>query len=151
MYHVVPIRGQAMLSPIKEQIIEANQTFSWSMQQSLGDMDNPHSEYYCLVDKAHLIGYIGLHRVIDEVNINMVYIAPDHRKQGLASHLLDFTLDQLKQRGVKHLFLEVRQTNQPALTLYEKAGFTRLITRPHYYQNPVEDAVIMQMNLGGGK
>lgn len=149
MYHVVPIRGRAMLSPIKEQVLVANKTFSWSEQQSLEDMDNPHSEYYCLMDKERLLGYVGLHHILDEVNLNMVYVEPDFRNRGLASQLLTFTLEQLRHRGVKHLFLEVRKSNANAIKLYERVGFVTLIIRSKYYQNPIEDALIMQLKLGG--
>lgn len=146
-YHVVPIKGTQMLSPIKEQVIAANENFGWTVQQSLSDFQNEQSEYYCLVEKENLLGYLGLHRFLDEASINMVYIAPPNRQRGLALSLVIFTIDQLAARGVKHLFLEVRVSNQAAINLYSKAGFIAITQRKNYYNHPVEDALIMQKQV----
>ena len=94
-----------------------------------------------------MLGYVGLHHVLDEATLNLVYIQADLRGQGLGRQLLDFVLNQLTHRGIRHVFLEVRQANAAALGLYQQAGFETLIVRPRYYQNPVDDAVIMQKLL----
>ncbi|MBS4462076.1 ribosomal protein S18-alanine N-acetyltransferase [Aerococcaceae bacterium zg-B36] len=147
-YKVVPIKGRQMMSPIKEQIVSFNQTFGWSAEQSEADFVNEHSEYYCLVDKDVVLGYISLHHVLDEVSINHVFIHTDYRKQGLASALVAFVIEQLAYRQVKHLFLEVRSKNEAAIRLYESSGFELLGRRKNYYQNPVEDALIYQKKVG---
>ncbi|MBK0347294.1 ribosomal protein S18-alanine N-acetyltransferase [Aerococcaceae bacterium zg-ZJ1578] len=147
-YKVVPIKGRQMMSPIKEQIVSFNQTFGWSVEQSEADFANEHSEYYCLVDKDVVLGYISLHHVLDEVSINHVFIHTDYRKQGLASALVAFVIEQLAYRQVKHLFLEVRAKNEVAIRLYETSGFELLGRRKNYYQNPVEDALIYQKKVG---
>lgn len=146
-FHVVPIKGQMMISPLKEQIINANQDFGWTPDQTASDFKNAYSEYYCLVEKEILLGYIGLHRLGEEATINMIYIRPKDRGKGLGKQLLAFTLDQLQARQVHHLFLEVRASNRPAIGLYRGAGFDTLTIRKAYYRQPVEDALIMQLNL----
>lgn len=149
-YQVVPIKGRMMMSPIKEQIINENQTFGWSPTQTLADFENEHSEYYCLLNQEELIGYIALHHILDEATINMVYIKKDARKKGLATHLLNYVLEQLRHRDFEHLFLEVRASNTPAIKIYERAEFEPLVVRKNYYQNPTEDAWIMQKKLSKG-
>ncbi|MBD3949976.1 ribosomal protein S18-alanine N-acetyltransferase [Tuanshanicoccus lijuaniae] len=147
-YQVVPIKGRQLISPLKEQLLAFNQTFGWSVEQSEADFANEYSEYYCLVDKEMVLGYVGLHHVLDEASINHVYIQPDYRQQGLAHALINFVLTQLAYRQVKHLFLEVRANNQAAIRLYEASGFELLGRRNNYYQHPVEDALIYQKKVG---
>lgn len=146
-YKVVAIKGTFMMSPIKEQIIEANQTFGWSPAQTVADFANDVSEYYCLVDKEKLLGFVSLHHILSEVSINTVYIEPSKCRQGLATALLDYVLVQLKARNVQSLFLEVRTSNQGAIRLYQNAGFETIATRKNYYQHPIEDALILQLSL----
>lgn len=139
-----------MMSPLKEQIIEANRYFGWNEAQTLTDFNNEHSEYYCLVNQDKLLGYVALHHILDEASINIVYMDKTFRQQGLATELLVFVLNQLSQRQVKNIFLEVRASNHPAIHLYQKTGFDLLIKRKNYYQNPMEDAYIFQKNLTKG-
>lgn len=147
---VVPIKGNVMLSPIKEQLIEANRAFRWNAQQTLADFDNEHSEYYCLVNKEILVGYIGLHKIFDEVSINTVWIKETMRKQKLATMLLQFVLEQLHYRKIQSIFLEVRASNEAAIRLYQKFDFMLITRRKDYYQHPLEDALIFQKILEKG-
>ena len=59
--------------------------------------------------------------------------------------LLQNVHEDARNKGVKRFFLEVRKSNEKALKLYEKAGFTRLSVRKAYYQDPVEDAIVMEL------
>lgn len=144
---VVPIKGKQMISPIKEQLMTANQAFGWNEQQTMDDFNNDFSEYYCLMKQETLIGFIGLHHLFDEVSINTVFIDPQWRKQQLASYLLAYVLEQLQYRQVKHVFLEVRASNEAAIKLYRRQHFQLLTTRKEYYQFPKEDAFIFQKLL----
>lgn len=149
-YHVVPIKGKLMLSPIKEQVMTANEIFGWNYDQTLADFNNDYSEYYCMVVEERLIGYIGLHHILDEASINQVFIQPEYRGHHLATELLQFVLEQLHYRQIKHVFLEVRASNLPAIRLYQQANFELLTKRKNYYHAPVEDALIFQKSLSKG-
>ncbi|HLH05068.1 MAG TPA: GNAT family N-acetyltransferase [Bryobacteraceae bacterium] len=65
---------------------------------------------------------------------------PDFRRAGIATRLLE---NELASGAI--YFLEVRESNVPAQTLYRKLGFTELHRRPKYYSHPVETAIVMQM------
>jgi ribosomal-protein-alanine N-acetyltransferase len=52
------------------------------------------------------------------------------------------------KRGVRKVFLEVRQSNAPALALYEHMGFLRVGVRKNFYSNPTEDACLMMCLIG---
>ena len=144
---VVPFRGNQIPDAIRAEIKHANQAFHWTPEQTEADFANEQAEYYILLDGEVCLGYVGLHRVLDEATLNMVYIDPELRGQGLGRYLMQFVLDQLAARQVQHLFLEVREQNLVAQKLYQAVGFETLIIRPNYYQQPQDNAVIMQKKL----
>ena len=93
-------------------------------------------------EEGGVLGYAGLHVVLDEGYIDNVAVEPDARRHGVASALLD-VFCRFGAANLAFLTLEVRASNAPAIGLYEKYGFRRAGLRPGYYQKPREDAVIM--------
>ena len=94
-----------------------------------------------------LLGYVGSQTVIDESDMMNIAVHPDHRRKGIAEALIAALEEQLRQRGSKALTLEVRDSNVPAIALYEKLGFTQVGLRKNYYRNPKEDARILRKEL----
>jgi [ribosomal protein S18]-alanine N-acetyltransferase len=70
----------------------------------------------------------------DEAEILSVAIDPHHRGRGLSRDLVLIHLGHLAGRGVRTVFLEVEENNQPARRLYERAGFAIVGRRERYYQ-----------------
>ncbi len=86
-------------------------------------------------------------RVIgDEAEIISIGVAPDARRTGTASALMQIVEQDVKQSGVKTIFLEVDEFNTPATELYKKVGFINVGRRPHYYENG-HDAIIMKKEI----
>jgi len=83
----------------------------------------------------------------DEAEILKLSVAADVRRKGLGRQLLDFALDYCGTKGVKNCFLELRASNAAAGKLYEKRGFIRVGSRKDYYNDPVEDAILLQLEL----
>lgn len=83
----------------------------------------------------------------DEAEILKLSVAADVRRKGLGRQLLDFALDYCGTKGVKNCFLELRASNAAAGKLYEKRGFIRVGSRKDYYNDPVEDAILLQRKL----
>jgi ribosomal-protein-alanine N-acetyltransferase len=83
--------------------------------------------------------------VVGEAHINNLAVLPELRSRGLGTQLLDATIVEAAHLGAEVLSLEVRESNAPALRLYEKAGFERVSVRKNYYTNPVEDAWILSL------
>ena len=94
-----------------------------------------------------LVGYVGSQTVIDESDMMNIAVHPDFRRRGIAEALVAELEEQLRQRGSKALTLEVRDSNEPAIALYEKLGFVQVGLRKNYYRNPKEDARILRKEL----
>jgi [ribosomal protein S18]-alanine N-acetyltransferase len=82
-----------------------------------------------------------------EWEIENVAVSGPARRRGLGSHLLGEFLRLVRDRGGQNVFLEVRESNQAARTLYEKWAFVETGRRKAYYQNPQEDAVILKFSF----
>ena len=71
-----------------------------------------------------------------------VAVHPDYRRRGIARELVSRLIAALSERGNYSLALEVRQSNAPAIALYEAMGFQQVGMRPNYYRNPKENGLI---------
>jgi ribosomal-protein-alanine N-acetyltransferase len=81
--------------------------------------------------------------VLDEIHINNLAIRHEYQGQRLGTALLEHVLLAGATRGAGRATLEVRRSNAPARRLYERLGFEVAATRPNYYVNPPEDALIL--------
>ena len=82
----------------------------------------------------------------DSADIEDVFVIPEERGKKISSSLADKTLKDLKEKGVREVFLEVREKNSVARNLYEKFGFNIVSVRKKYY-NDGENAVIYRKEL----
>ena len=89
-----------------------------------------------------VVGYAGLHVILDEGYIDNVAVRPDQRRQGIADRLLD-VFCRFGQEHLAFLTLEVRPSNTAAVALYEKHGFREAGRRRDYYDAPREDALLL--------
>lgn len=83
-----------------------------------------------------------------QAEIETVAVAPERQRQGIATVLLEDALNKLKDISVTEVMLEVRETNIAALACYARLGFHPSGRRPHYYADPVEDAVLLTLSIG---
>ena len=97
-------------------------------------------------EEGNILGYAGLHAVLDEGNIDNIAVHPDARRHGVASALLD-VFCRFGEINLAFLTLEVRPSNEPAIQLYMKHGFVQVGRRKNYYENPREDAIIMTLEF----
>lgn len=92
-------------------------------------------------------GVLQWRDLAEELEILGLAVAAKHRRAGHASFLLENFLREAALTAARHIFLEVRESNTPAVALYDKFGFTRVGCRPNYYREPVEAAVLMRFTL----
>jgi ribosomal-protein-alanine N-acetyltransferase len=81
-----------------------------------------------------VVGFAVSRMAADEAEILSIAVAESHRGRGLSHTLLLTHLGHLAGRGVRTVFLEVEENNQPARRLYERAGFTVVGRRERYYR-----------------
>ena len=119
----------------------------WSENSIAYELTNKLSLWLVATEESVVIGYIGSQTVLDETDMMNLAVHPEHRRKGIAEALVSALAGELKQRGSGYLTLEVRQSNAPAISLYEKLGFVQIGLRPNYYRNPKENALILQKTL----
>lgn len=124
-------------------------THRWSLNSVISELSNPASicKKACLRDSGVTAGYIFVRVMVDEAHILKLAVHPGHRRRYVASQLVrHITWDVLKAFKGK-VILEVRSSNTAAIRLYDCLGFKSLYTRRRYYDKPVEDAVVMAIDL----
>lgn len=94
-----------------------------------------------------IVGYIVARETAGELHINNVAVRDQYRRRGYGALLLGRVLDEARRRHATAAFLEVRSGNSAAQALYQKCGFKAIATRPNYYTDPREDAVVMSLDL----
>ena len=119
----------------------------WSLNSLRGELANPRAVYYVAKRGGAVAGYIGLHHILDEGSITNVAVSPDIRRQGVGAALLEAVLRYADQSALRSLTLEVRASNAEAIGLYRKYGFAPVGLRRGYYAKPLEDAVLMTLEL----
>lgn len=95
-----------------------------------------------------VVGYIIFWKIGEEVQVNNIAVHPDFRGRGLGESLLRNVIAWVKKKGAQFITLEVRTSNLAAQALYRKLGFKTIGIRRFYYSNPVEDALVMMLDLG---
>jgi len=120
----------------------------WSINAIAYEINQKHS--VCLVavtENGRVVGHVSMRHIINEGHISNIAVLKDYRRQGIGALLLEALIKEAIQREMIGLTLEVRVSNQAALSLYEKYGFIIEGYRKNYYSSPSEDAAIMWKKL----
>jgi [ribosomal protein S18]-alanine N-acetyltransferase len=138
--HASPADIDAILA-----IEEASFTNPWTRDMYLAEFENEGVSFFYLAKDASglVVGFCSFWRVLDELHINNLAVAPAERGGGVATALLTQVLADGATLGARRATLEVRRSNVPARCLYEKLGFSIAGVRPGYYTKPVEDALVL--------
>ena len=119
----------------------------WSADSIASELVNPLSYWLVAEVDGQVAGYVGSQSVLDAADMMNIAVSPDYRRRGIAKALVNELTAYLSKNNVIALLLEVRVSNEPAITLYEKMGFQQVGRRPNYYRNPREDALILRKGL----
>jgi ribosomal-protein-alanine N-acetyltransferase len=118
----------------------------WSLAMFVLELSKPSSVCLAAIDPdgsrtGRLLGYLICSRYADVWHLMNIAVDPGHTRRGIASLLLEQMLEAAGRAA--SYTLEVRPTNAGAIALYERFGFGSAGTRPRYYQDTGEDALIM--------
>ena len=98
-------------------------------------------------EDKEVIGYICGIKILDEYMITNIAIRKEEQHRGFGKMLLSFLIKEMIKEGCQKCFLEVRASNQEAIDFYTGYGFEVLGKRKEYYHHPVEDALVMKLDL----
>ena len=155
-----PIRVVPITLDLVDDVVELERRcFSdpWSRGMFLSELEVGGGTYArgaMVADKQgaeRLVGYSFAVLVLDEAHLGNLAVDPEYRRMGVAQRLLGELLTEAHRNGVRRITLEVRGTNVHARTFYARNGFIDIAMRKSYYQNPVEDAIVMLLMLPGGQ
>ena len=116
----------------------------WSENSVASELNNKLALWLVAEEAGTVAGYIGSQTCGDESDVMNVAVHPDFCRRGIAEALVNALVEQLNAAGSHCLTLEVRASNAPAISLYEKLGFSEIGRRKNYYRNPKEDALILR-------
>ena len=108
----------------------------WSLSSIERDIEN--GRVFCAFSDEEIVVFIVFWSVLDECEIASLAVSGEHRRKGAAKALLEYALSFPD----KKFFLEVREGNTAARSLYKSYGFTEYGRRKNYYKNPTEDAIL---------
>lgn len=116
----------------------------WSEKAIISELSNPLSLWVVAKEGDTVAGYVGSQSVLGEADMMNLAVLPIFRRQGVAKALVSQLIQRLMENDVHSLTLEVRASNEPAISLYASLGFTEVGRRPNYYSAPKEDALILR-------
>ena len=121
-------------------------TKPWSQQGFLDALSGENVIFLVAESLGKIVGYCGMYCAADEGEITNVAVAPEARNRGVGKLLMAQFLEEAKKAGARQVILEVRVSNEAALHLYEKFGFSVCGIRKDFYEEPVEDAYVMTLS-----
>ncbi|MBR6698002.1 MAG: ribosomal protein S18-alanine N-acetyltransferase [Lachnospiraceae bacterium] len=128
-------------------IEEANFSMPWSRKSFEEALTDALAMYVVALIENKVVGYAGLWKALDEANITNVAVKAEFRKQGIGTAMVKHLLEGAKEEGIAKVFLEVRQSNLAAQSVYGQCGFRKIGLRKNFYEKPMEDAIVMMTDI----
>lgn len=134
-----------------------NENNAYEFPCSLSNMSNNQKRYYCVVFEAgvesnsagEILGHAILSTVADEASVINIAVSPKAQRQRIGYQLMENILQYAQDKGCVEVFLEVRESNRPAFTMYHQFGFNEVGVRHNYYPSKQgrEDAILLASYL----
>lgn len=114
----------------------------WS-EKAIGETMQGDSVFLVAEEDGEIIGYIGSYYCHPEGYITNVAVSPDMRRRGIGRALIETLIARGRSLSLSFWTLEVRESNEGAISLYSALGFEKVGKRPRFYSNPEEAAELM--------
>lgn len=121
----------------------------WSEKSLSEELENGNAYFFVADINGEIAGYMGTISVFGECSVTNVAVKEKYRNKGIASSLLQRAILNSVFLDDEFITLEVRKSNTPAISLYEKFGFRKMGERKNFYRSPTEDAYIYNKYLKG--
>lgn len=119
----------------------------WTLEMIQSSMASDFDHVEVMGKDGIFQGYIIYSVVCDSADLLRVAAKSEYRRQGIGTSLMEMMIKDCEKLGVQNIFLEVRQSNAPAIGMYGKFGFQEISRRKRYYTSPVEDGIVMQKEM----
>lgn len=128
-------------------------TTPWQLSSFEYELVNRDAILKVAVLDVEIVGYICVRSMLDVTHVMDLAVMPRLKRMGIGSLLLRNALQELRRvrPDVNLITLEVRESNIAAVKLYEKYGFREIGRRRGYYRKPLEDALIMELDMDADK
>ncbi len=133
----------AQVAEIEESIFSV----PWSQKAFKDSLELDNTAFYVAIEEEGVIGYCGVYKVMNSADITNVAVKKDKRKKGVAKQLLKEAIKDAKSEQIKEIMLEVRESNEAAIFLYEKLDFKVLQNEKNTINIRLEDAIIMLLKI----
>lgn len=141
LFNIIPMTKEHVLEVAK--IEEESFSMPWSEKAFLESLKLEHSIFLTAMHEEKIVGYIGMYKIFNDVDITNIAVLKEFRNKGVAKALIKEAIKRVTELGAVGVMLEVRKSNFNAISLYEKFGFVNIGVRKNFYEKPVEDAIIM--------
>lgn len=121
----------------------------WSRDAFFSQTEKKYSVSFAAHYLGKTIGYICCDDISGEVFVGTVAVAEEFRRRYVGKKLIDSVINYCLENNSEMLTLEVRESNIPAINLYNSVGFVNLGRRKDFYSKPTEDAYIMTKYFNG--
>ena len=127
--------------------IDSESSQPWSAVAFAAELQGGAPTVFVLRFSGPAIAFVVVRFHVPEMDIVNLVVDGRHRQTGLGRFLLRSVLDHGARLGVETVFLEVREGNRAARDLYASLGFRETQKRPAFYNRPVEDAVLLRLEI----
>ncbi len=137
------------IAEMSRDLIEQGLTWSWTPARVQHFISGSESSVVVARRERHIAAFGIMHFGEDVAHLNLLAVAPEHRRQGLGRQLMSWLTVTAIEAGIFRISLELRKCNEPARAFYERLGFDLLGVVQGYYQGR-EAAVKMSRCLAKG-
>lgn len=110
------------------------------------EFNNLNFKYFIAKYENIIVGFFSFSLVTD-IEIESIAVKKEFQNMGIGNLLLNYIFNFAKSNNVENIFLEVRTSNFPAISLYLKNGFEKLSIRKNYYSDTNENAIILKKTI----
>jgi ribosomal-protein-alanine N-acetyltransferase len=135
------------IAEMSRDLIETGLRWSWTPSRVAASVHNPNALVAVARAAGRIAGFGIMRYGDDEAHLDLLGVAPEHRREGIGSRLVQWLEKPALVAGISVVFLEVRASNRGAQAFYERLGYRKLGELPRYYQG-CESAIRMGRELG---
>ena len=131
----------ALAEKLEQLLLAVYEVSPWTANQVAEVLRSDVNSCALAEDRSQLVGFLVWQETDFEAEVLQIAVLPSYQGQKIATALFDFL------PADKEIFLEVRESNKPAMLFYKKEKFEEIARRKVYYHAPVEDAIVMKREI----